>query len=531
VARQSAMRTWRARLMAVPLDANFGALSDLAAARGSTALITLGEPLDIAPAIGQRFDHGEIALVIDAVACRLRQKGVHAGSRVAVIKGNNFDVIILAAALMRLGAIPALLSPRLDEHVLDILLDRLGATLALVDGGVNLAPKPGCPVIQVGEGAGPLITTSDLGETGSPPVDMPSNGLAVITHTSGTTGTPKLVGHSSRSLLAQGGMQVPIGRLLLRGGDVLAACLPWAHTRALAAYVGAAQLGRSFLAISDPDPEHVSQLLADHRPAYLETVPDNFQRWEALAGHHREPFSSVRVFFSTFDASHPRTVRCLLNSSKRRLPVYVQVYAQSETAGVTTKFYTRGMAKRQRVVTRNVGRPVWPFVRMRVVDPVTGRRCRAGRPGTIQVQSEGLFLTYVGDDELAEARRSGPWWDMTDRGYMSRSGSLYFLDRDVDVVAEVESTLALEDQLLDLLPSCEDVVVLPNAKGELVGVISLRPGATVTPEQWQSATRELQLAAVPLVVDRDRIPRTMTGKVRRSELRRELEQGSLPSAM
>jgi hypothetical protein len=78
--------------------------------------------------------------------------------------------------------------------------------------------------------------------------------------------------------------------------------------------------------MADSGPARAADLFARVRPGILEAHPNSFMSWEDLADDPRGPLANVTLFSSTFDAIHPRTVHRLLHASKRRLPLWGQLY-------------------------------------------------------------------------------------------------------------------------------------------------------------------------------------------------------------
>lgn len=510
--------------MRIPFGRSFpprsGSLSDLpqraARVHGSTRVF-LAEPLGVCPSIGLEPTHHDLAALIRDLAGWLGSEGIQPGQAVAVCKQNNFDIILLACALASLGAVPALISPGNEPDAMKVMLDRLRPDAIIADAaargrmGISL---DGISCIDVDPEA---VYRSRSKGFQAPLVTRAPEDVALITHTSGTTGVPKLVAHSGSSLYGQARVQVPLGAMAVRRKELLAGCLPWFHVRSVVAYMGIALMGNPVLAISNPEPKKVKDLLLRHRPRYLEAYPNAFENWEVLTDDPAEPFSSVRLYLSTFDAAHPRTIRTLLNAAKTRFPIYAQIYAQSESGGVTFRLYGRRSVRR-RLKGRNVGRRIWPYTKVRIVDPATRQPLGFGEVGAIQAKSVGLCVTYVGQEDLAAAQKQDSWWEMGDMGRMSRFGSLQLLDRAVDQIPGVESCLKLEDELLDLLPCCAEVVIVPLSGASPVGVLSLKPGAPREEGSWRLAAERFGLAPEPLVFGCDEIPRTATGKVRRKVL-------------
>lgn len=270
----------------------------------------------------------------------------------------------------------------------------------------------------------------------------------------------------------------------------------------------------------DPEPKRAARLFARHRPSLIETFPNVFLRWEELAEHPDHPLANVRVFLSTFDAAHPRTIRRLLSASRRRFPVYAQAYAQSELGAIAIGFRTRGRTASPRGDARDVGRPALALTRVRLVDPATGQRVRRpGVPGSIQVRSPGQFAGYLGEPERTEAQRHAGWWDTGDIGSRTRGRRLRLAGRAVDAVPGVDNPLAVEDLLLNRLPELTELVLI-RLPGEqhAVPVVCTHGDVPLDLGRWQAATAGLPVLAQPRQLSWERLPTTATWKVRRPAL-------------
>ncbi len=54
-------------------------------------------------------------------------------------------------------------------------------------------------------------------------------------------------------------------------------------------------------------------------------------------------------------------------------------------------------------------------------------------------------MTYYKEDQRFADNVYGAWWDSGDYGMMDDQGHLYLKDRQVDLIKNIESNLALED--------------------------------------------------------------------------------------
>ena len=499
-----------------------GTLPERAAETFGRVPIHLDRPLDVDPQGRLALDYVEHAQLVAELSAALQAAGVRPWDRVAIAKQPSFDVLTIAAAAARLGAIPALLSPRLDGEILGVLLDRLDAPCVFTDQATVEAAGlsrerwhgRGRRVIGAVEGGLPL---DDLrGGRVPPPTPRRDGEPLLITHTSSTTGISKLVENSVAGVTFNARLEAmpPLAHSMR---ELIASCISFVHVRAMVTLMASLSRGSSLLALSSTDDGTVLSTFGKHRPTAVEAHPNVFMRWEQLADHPDDPFGNVRFFFNTFDAAHPRTIGRLLNASRRTFPMWFQVYGQSEVQAISLRAYTRGSARRlsrSGMRTRSLGWPP-PGVRVRIVDPATQRPVRPGTAGMIQVRTPARSLSFVGTPEKHRERRHGEWFDTGDWGRRTRLGDVEILDRVADRIPGVESCLWIEDVLLDRIPNATEIVLVPDADGRPVPVVCMRDGARLDQSTWQRAARGLGSIGEPVEVAETDLKRTATEKARR----------------
>ncbi|MFD5752765.1 class I adenylate-forming enzyme family protein [Streptomyces sp. NPDC127033] len=532
---------------------SLGMMFQQAARRYGAVPVTLDRPLDVSPGAGLDLSYPELADLVDDLSARLWAAGVRPTERVAIHKTDNVDIVVLACAVSRIGAVPALLSPGLHGRVAGELLDRLDrpwllTDRATLDGSLRDAGAPaaeaGAPgarapgiaglVRQVltidpsggaaAEPGGAVPLDTYVGAPPHAPVRLHPREPSLITHSSGTTGVPKLAVHCANTmwnrLVPQKAMGWPTR------GESAALHLSFVHSRFYHLLGVLLHFGSPLLLIVDPDPASAGPLLARHRPGIVETHPNTFVLWEELADAPGAPLSWVRSYGSTFDAIHPRTVRKLLGASRRRAPWLVQLYGQSETGPVAFQWYSRrGAAKAD---GRRVGTAIPGFTRVRIADG-EGRRAAPGTPGRIEARTRGRILTYLGAQETYDRQLRDGWWQMGDVGYRGRWGGLYLMDREIDLIDEVNSNLAVEDVLMSRLDELREVVIVPGAEREPVPVVCVRGDEPLDTRRWRAATADLPVMSAPLQWRFDDLPRTSTWKIKRVEITAMLTEGVLPA--
>ncbi|UED85148.1 class I adenylate-forming enzyme family protein [Streptomyces profundus] len=507
---------------------HIGLLPEMAAAVNPSTSLTLDHDLDVFPELGRRLTIARYAEAVAELAARLSAAGVRPDERVVIHKTANADIWMFAAATSRIGAVPVLLSPALDAATVGALLERVGRPSLLTDerkldglAEVPLAELTTRVITATGSRPGAVSVAELAGSPRVGPVVRPIDEAAVITHTSGTTGLPKLVVHTART---QGTRLIPQWRLLslMRRKETVAIHIPFVHSRMVAAMALALLKEMPILLLNNPDPDSVAAQFVTHQPGFVEALPNSLMEWERLTEDQRRPFRSVKIFSSTFDAIHPRTMSQLLKSSDRRGAFFFQIYGQSEVGPAVGRAYFRSSAHKAN--GRCVGWAM-PFgaAKVRVVSR-DGQPPSERNPGFIEVGWPGLAKTYFAEQGRYDENRHGDWWRTGDVGYRTRFGCLHMLDREIDMIAGLRSSLEVEDSVLGALDELTELVVVPGPGGEPVPVICTVEDKPLDPERWRAAVAGFPQLADPVHIPESELPRTATLKVQRVELARRLKE-------
>ncbi|MDI3422869.1 class I adenylate-forming enzyme family protein [Streptomyces luteolus] len=508
-----------------------GSVPEQAAADHPATPITLDHDLEALPDAGRHFTLAELADFVDDLAARLWAAGIRPSEHVALYKAHNFDIYLLACAASRIGAVPALLSPALDGSTVEALLRRLEQPHLITDDDKLGGDLAGLPLDEI---TGRIVTVGQGGEmgkggtgladlAGSPrrtPVRMHADHPALMTHTSGTTGVPKLVVHTARSL--QGRLR-PQTRLasLIRRKETYAVHVSYVHSRMYMALAVALPKGMPVVVMNDGSAEHAADLFARTRPGFLETHPNSYMEWEELVDDPRRPLSNVKYYSGTFDAIHPPTMRKLLTASGRGNPLFFQFYGQSECGPLVGRWYTKKNV--HKADGRCLGFTIPGMTSVRVVSR-DGRRPTKDSPGSIEVQSDGRAVTYYAEEERYAKECNGRWWRTGDVGYRTSAGCVHLLDREVDVIPGIDSTLEVEDTVLGRLEELSELVLVPGPDKQPLPVVCTKQNEPLDPERWRRAVADFPQLADPVQMPLSELPRTATMKVQRLELARRLRE-------
>ncbi len=523
-------------------QSGLGLLFDRRAEFGKPMAFRLDRPFDIDPERRSIFDIEALAECVGKTAGALHAAGLRRGDRFAVYKDNHLDCLLLAAAGIRIGAIPVMLSGLMPADPALALLQRTEPKL-LVSNRKLLANRgsDGASLSSFAErtvsldgGVPDAADFADLYGSADPSPDPRGDDeLMMLTHTSGTTGIPKLIMYTPAKL--QGQMARLECRhlppLTFRRNDTVAMFCPYVHARAFTWIYSVLTLSPAkVLVMGDSDPEVVGPLFARHRPTVVEALPIDYSHLEMLARDRRSrAFSSVRMFVGNFDAVRWPIIRTFLNASDRRFPVWREGYGQSETGGMGMTLISRRTANKrrdQRPGPRKVGRPMPGFTQLKVVDPKTFRPVPDGEPGLVLARTKARCIGYYREPERWDEKVVGEWWNTGDIGIKSRTGSLKLLDREVNYVPGM-SCLEQEDVIVDRLPAMHDVALLTVPDGPPVPIVAT-PDGRLDEERWRRATRGLPASAEPIVIAFRDMPRTGTGKIIREELRRQYLEKTEP---
>lgn len=480
--------------------------------------IYLDQPLHAFPEVGIHTTYQESASLILKRAYQLATYGIKAEDKVMIYKSSALDTYWLAAAVSYLGAVPVMTSGHLPSQVIDVFFERLENAWLLFD------EETAATVTQIQpENRKTAIDVVELAKqktTEVPMVRLPLDQISYMTHTSGTTGIPKLIAHSANSM----GWRVAFQQSILAKMDeigLLAFHISPVHSRFNIGMTSLMSLGHPFLSIKDPSLSNVEQLLEQYQPIAMETHPNNFVQWATLAQERPELFAKTRYYHSTFDAINKETMATFLRANENRTGIYLQIYGQSECGPAIVRKHT--LESLPQTDIRNMGVGFEHFTKARVAD-AEGNVLPANTPGNIHLFSRGRALTYFKEDARFQANVYDEWWDTGDYGMLTDDGELILQDRQIDLVETLPSTLAIEDFLLDTLDWLEEVVIIRDPNGYPQPVTAVKKDGEFNWDAWWKQVLNLPHLNKPIVMKFNDIPRTATMKVQRRTLEKQLYQ-------
>lgn len=161
-------------------------------------LILFDEVLRAFPELETATTYMESLAIIQKRAYQLAQLGIGRGDKVLLYKSPKFDTYLLAVAVSYLGAVPAMISYHLPAETIEVFIDRLEQPFLIYDevteGRVKAVRRDTTNLALSVE----IILETEAPEV--PQAELALDEISYMTHTSGTTGIPKLICHSANSM-------------------------------------------------------------------------------------------------------------------------------------------------------------------------------------------------------------------------------------------------------------------------------------------------------------------------------------------
>lgn len=493
--------------------------------------------------IWQQVTWGEYAAHVRAVAVGLEALGLRRGDTVAIISGNRPAWLYVELAAQSVGAVPlGIYVDALPEQVRRVL-EHSEARVVLVEDqeqadkvlglgnslphlqtiivddmrGLETYDDPVLLSLETVESRGREIDAGDRDRYEAMLAEGKPEDVALLSYTSGTTGTAKaaMISHTNLLAMARGVTQVDP----MRASDEIVSFLPFAWVGeqlisvAMALHVGAT--------VSFPEePETVREDLREIGP-HVMIAPPRF--WEAMCSEYQVKISDAgwtkrlatraalalgeRAAARECEAPSPGPVawaqrrlasllafRALLDklglSRIRRAytggaplgpEIFAffraiglnlkQVYGQTETSGICV-VHTDGDVR-----SATVGRPT------------PGTQVRIAESGEILVSGDSVFVGYYKNPEATARAIEDGWLRTGDAGFVDENGHLVMIDRVTDVLKTADGARfspALIENKLKYSPHIREAVVIGEERPYVVALIQIDMGNV---GNWAEARR------------------------------------------
>jgi len=487
------------------------------------------------------FTFGQIDELSNRTASFLTSIGIGKGDPVMMILKRRWEFWVTIIALHKIGAVAIPATPLLtskdlvyrnnradvkmiiacdDERVMDAVDESQNESPSLIHKAVIRTSRPG------------WYSLSDEMERASPDFRRPTGSagtqnsdMMLIYFTSGTTGMPKMVLHD---------FTYPLGHILTAkfwqnvqddGLHLTLADTGWAKS-AWGKIYGQWIAGTALFVYDYEgkfDPANLLQVVQDHKVTTF-CAPTTVYRFIAQEDVSKYDFSNLRYCVTAGEPLYPEVYEGFLKSTGLKL---MEGFGQTETVVLVANFPW------MEPKPGSMGKPTPGYD----IDIVTddGRICEVGDEGQVVIRTDrgdpsGMFRGYHRDPELTASVWHDGVYYTGDVAWRDEDGYYWYVGRNDDMIKssgyrigpfEVESVLMEHPAVLE----CAVTGVADDLRGQVVkATIVLSSGYSPSNELVDELQNHVKTVTAPYKYPRivefvESLPRTISGKVRRVEIR------------
>ena len=458
----------------------------------------------------RRLSYGQLDRSVDRAARHLQERGVRPGDAVTLSTRDSLLHVVVAFAIVRLGAACCAIDWRSKPAERQALDARLGPRLCVTDTAVPQAPGSEAMTIDASwlddaPAASDALASAEGGER-----------AAFLLLSSGTTGLPKATIVSHRAASWRG-----VARILsfsLRPGMRVLSTMPLSTSAGLSELLAQLMVGASITfhpAVYSP--EELVETLQRERIEHVALVPAALRWMLALpaqgAGALLPDLSSLLVLGAAFDPEEKATALARIS------PRLFENYGSAGTGTMCT-----ATPDDLATAPASVGRPAL-FCELQVVDD-EHRPVPTGAIGRVRTRSPSSASGYFGDtarDDANEMFRDG-WVYPGDIGRRDAEGRLYLEGRAANLILRGGTNIYPEEieRVLQEHPAVAEAAIVGRAEAILgqvpVALVVVRDPVS-TAALLAHCRARLQATKIPVEFRLvDSLPKTAAGKLHRAAL-------------
>ncbi|MEE2031773.1 long-chain fatty acid--CoA ligase [Rhodococcus chondri] len=499
----------------------------------------------------RRRNYAEVGRRCAALAHALRGLGITGDQRVATFMWNNAEHLEAYLAIPSMGAVLHTLNIRLFPEQLIHVANHAEDQVIIVDPTLIPLLTPHLPALTT---VRHIIVTGDSTAGFEAPegvqvhayetliADQPTTfdwpevderSAAAMCYTSGTTGDPKGVAYSHRSIYLHSMQVCMTDGPALAQGDRTLAVVPQFHAMSWGLPYAAFMIGASLIM---PDrflqPAPLAELIAAERPTFAAAVPTIWQGLHLYLEEHPQDISFMKEVLIGGSAVPPALMHAFENEHGVRV---LHAWGMTETSPLgSVARPPAGVEGDERWRYRYTQGRFSASVRARIVDDAGNVVPNDGTSiGELEVRGPWITGSYYGVD--APDKFDDGWLRTGDVGSITPDGYLTLTDRTKDIIksgGEWISSVDLENAVMghpDVLEAA--VIGVPDEKWDerpLVAVV-LREGSTTGVDELREflsdKVAKWQLPENWTVISE--VPKTSVGKFDKKRLRSQFQEGAL----
>jgi acyl-CoA synthetase (AMP-forming)/AMP-acid ligase II len=489
------------------------------------------------PALGQRTEitWARFDALANQIANGLIERNIKKGDKVIQLMTNCLNWLPIYFGILRTGALAVPLNFRFEATTISYcariaeakmiifgeeFIERIDAIRPDLESGVSSYIFTG-PSLKTPDYAESIDTVTASQKSDDPKVDICITDDSALYFTSGTTGDPKAVLHTHRTLESSA---ITENRHHNQTHEDNFVCIPpLYHTGAKMHWFGNFIVGAKAVILKGIEPRYIIEAVSEEKativwllvPWAIDILFAIENRDIRLADYELDQWRLMHI------GAQP-VPKSLIQEWKKIFPhhLYDTNYGLTESAGPGCVHL--GLENMHKVGA--IGRPGFDWEYKIVDDKLTPLGSEA--PGELMVKGPGIMKEYYKNPKGTREVLMDGWLCTGDVAKVDSDGFIWLVDRKKDVIitgGENIFPVEIED-FLQAHPLIQDVAVigLPSTRlGEIVAaVVKIKTGRSVSSEELVEFCSSLPRYKRPKKFIFDEVPRNPTGKIEKPVLRK-----------
>ncbi|KAF3513514.1 hypothetical protein F2Q69_00003952 [Brassica cretica] len=516
-------------------------------------------------ATGRIFTYGDVQISLRRIAAGIHRLGIRQRDTVMLLLSNSPEFALSFLAVAYLGAVSTTANPFYTESEIEKQA-KASATKMIItkpcyvdkltnlknDGVLIVCVEDENDAVPVADGCVSFKELAQADETELPKPEISPEDTVAMPYSSGTTGLPKGVMITHKGLVTSIAQKVDgeNPNVNFTGDDVILCFLPMFHIYALdALMLSAMRTGAAILIVPRFELNLVMELIQRYKVTVVPVAPPVVLAFVKSQETERYDLSSVRMMLSgaaTLKKELEDAVRLKFPNAifgqnlfddfccGSLAPVFVSMdvnmgYGMTESGTVAKSL---AFAKNPFKTKSGACGTVIRNADMKVVDTIAGVSLPRNKPGEICIRGDQLMKGYLNDPEATAITIDKDGWLHTgDIGFVDDDDEVFIVDRLKELIKfkGYQVAPAELEALLISHPYIEDAAVVAM-KDEVadevpVAYVVRSEGSQLTEDDVKSYVNKqvVHYKRIKMVFFIEAIPKAVSGKILRKELRAKLE--------
>nr|WP_156645374.1 AMP-binding protein [Lentibacillus sp. JNUCC-1] len=476
----------------------------------------------------ERISYAAWDKAVNQLASSLSDMGIAKGDKVVIHMPNTKELVYAYFAVQRLGALSIPINAKLSQKEIMYIVDHSDAKMLMSHELVfrqveALELEEGITYVKTGPSHKGWESYEELLDAGSPDViecHLTEDDEASILYTSGTTGAPKGVVFTHRSILTVA--QMICIEMTMRPENRVLHMMPLSHSAPLHLFlISGTYVGATHVLVPTFTPDLLLETVAKERTTHFFGAPIAYL---ASASHEKlEAYDLSSMQYWVYGGAPLDQSKVEFIQKQFKTDSLYCVYGLTEAGPSGTLLFP----EEHRNKSGSIGKRAALNCEIQLVDE-NGQPVAQVETGEIVLKGEGNMKGYYKADELTKESLKDGWLYTGDMAYQDADGYYWVVDRKKDIIISGGVNIFPQEieKAMFTHPNVDDVAVVgvPNPDwGETVKafVVLREPMDGDMTDHFKTHLTELvaDFKIPRLYEEMEALPRNATGKLLKSHLR------------